>query len=553
MDTSKYEDVLEACALNSDLEILPSGDQTEIGENGVNLSGGQKQRVSLARAAYHGAEVVLLDDPLSAVDSHVGKHLFDKLIGNSGLLAGATRVLVTHNLSYLHRVDRILVMVDGLIVEQGTSAQLRANPDSAFQEFAAYISDVKDEHAEEEEIKEKTETRRSTDKEKGKLTSKETKSEGSVNWKHYRFYLRSMTVWKFVVVCVVFLVSEAFKVGGNLVLADWTENFSAASNWSYIGYYCLLAIACSAAGMSSQMGCQFRAAEASRKIHHSLLETTMHAPMMFFETTPTGRILNRFSSDLDMIDAKIPQQLKNFLSCLTMILGTFVVITGVTPYFLVPVLPIGVCYVFLQVYFTRTRRQVTRLQAIAKSPIFSHFSETINGAATIRAFNQQARFFQESESKVSRHLVCNYICDMTNRWLSTRVEILGNIIVFFAAIFAFYSRDTLTAGVIGLSISYAMQMIDGFGWTIRMAGELESDSVALERVREYEELPQEAAWHTPEAEVADSWPQQGAVSFSGYSTKYRPELDNVLADFNLEIAAGEKVGLYVTTLYCTVL
>ena len=153
------------------------------------------------------------------------------------------------------------------IVEQGSSQQLMDNPDSAFQEFASYISKMSAEEEVEEVEDTKEEKGKSSgekDREKGKLTSKETKSEGSVNWRHYRFYLRSMTVWKFVVVCVVFLVSEAFKVGGNLVLADWTENFSAASNWSYIGYYCLLAIACSAAGMSSQMGCQFRAAEASR-------------------------------------------------------------------------------------------------------------------------------------------------------------------------------------------------------------------------------------------------------------------------------------------------
>ena len=294
--------------------------------------------------------------------------------------------------------------------------------------------------------------------------------------------------------------------------------------------------------MISQMGCQFRAAEASRTIHHSLLEKTMHAPMSFFETTPTGRILNRFSSDLDIIDAKIPNQLRFFISCLTMILGTLVVVTGVTPYFLLPLLPVGVCYIFLQIYFTRTRRQVTRLQSIAKSPIFSHFSETINGVTTIRAYQQQGRFCQESEGKVARHLLCNYVSDMTNRWLSIRVEILGNFIVFFAAVFAFYSRDSLSAGVIGLSISYAMQMIDGFGWTIRMAGELESDSVAIERIREYEDLPQESDWDTPGGLEA-SWPQSGAIEFSEYSTKYRPELDNVLSNFNLKIKSGDKVGL----------
>merc|ERR1719219_2601544 len=225
-----------------------------------------------------------------------------------------------------------------------------------------------------------------------------------------------------------------------------------------------------------------------------------------------------------------------------MILGTLVVVTGVTPYFLLPLLPVSVCYIFLQIYFTRTRRQVTRLQSIAKSPIFSHFSETINGVTTIRAYRQQHRFCRESEEKVARHLLCNYVCDMTNRWLSIRVEILGNFIVFFAAVFAFYSRDSLSAGVIGLSISYAMQMIDGFGWTIRMAGELESDSVALERVREYEELPQEAAWESNGGGRTD-WLTEGVIQFRGFSTRYRPDLDNVLTDFSLTVRSGQKVGI----------
>jgi len=541
LDIRRYQEVVSSCALTSDLEILPSGDQTEIGENGVNLSGGQKQRVSLARAAYHDADIVLLDDPLSAVDAHVGRYLFENLIGNTGLLKNKTRVLVTHNLSYLHKVDRIMVMIDGEIVEQGTFNELKNNENSAFQEFATYTHNVQGEEPEEEDIKEVNQLRKN-DKDKGKLTKKEIKAEGSVSWRHYSYFLKSMTIWKFVVICFLFLLAEVFKVSGNLVLAEWTENFDPYTNWNYIGYYCLLALLCTLAGMISQMGTQFRAAEASRKIHHSLLETTMHAPMIFFDTTPTGRVLNRFTSDIDMIDGKISMQLKNFLSCCTMILGTLVVVIGVTPYFLVPLVPITICYGFLQVYFTRTRRQVVRLQSISKSPIFSHFSETINGATTIRAFNQQERFFQESEDKVSQHLLCNYVCDMANRWLSIRVEVLGNTIVFFAAIFAFYSRDSLTAGVIGLSISYAMQMIDGFGWTIRMAGELESDSVAIERVREYDDLPQEASWET-EGTFDQAWPHKGNIVFNQYSTKYRPELDNVLTNFNLKIKSGDKVGL----------
>merc|ERR1719430_1738013 len=260
----------------------------------------------------------------------------------------------------------------------------------------------------------------------------------------------------FLIVIFFFLLSEGLKVGSNLVLAEWTENFDPNTNWNYIGYYSLLAFFTTLAGMMSQIGASFRSAAASDNLHKSLLDKTMHAPLFFFETTPIGRILNRFTSDINVIDAKIPTQLRSFLSCISMILGTFTVVTIVTPFFLIPLVPILIFYFFLQVYYTRTRRQVKRLESIAKSPIFSHFTETIQGAATIRAYRQQERFFRENEQRVATHLHCNYISDMTNRWLSIRVEFLGNFIVFFAATFAFYYRDHLSAGVIALSISYAM-------------------------------------------------------------------------------------------------
>ena len=468
--------------------------------------------------------------------------MFDRLIGPAGLLREKTRVLVTHNLAFLARVDRVLVLQEGRLVEQGTLQQLMARNSKSFREFAEFIQSVESGQEEVGEQKDKAEQRTKKDKEKGRLTSAETKAEGSVNWRHYAFYLRSMNLPLFVLVLCFFLATQAFKVGGNLILAEWTKNFSPDSSWSYIGLYSLLLVLGSLASMGSQAGCQLRAVEASRKIHHSLLEKTMHAPMSFFETTPTGRTLNRFSSDLNIIDGKIPRQLKNFLSCLSIILSTLVVVSTVTPYFLLALLPVGAVFLLLQVYYTRTRRQVVRLQAVAKSPLFSQFSETINGVTTIRAYSEQHRFCQEFEEKVGRHLLCNYVSDMTNRWLSIRVEILGNFIVFFAALFAFYSRDRLSAGVIGLSISYAMQMIDGFGWTIRMAGELESDSVALERVREYEELPQEAAWESPGGTRTD-WLTEGTIQFRGFSTRYRPDLDNVLTDFSLTVQSGQKVGI----------
>ena len=211
-NAAKYQQVVEACALLSDLEILPAGDQTEIGENGVNLSGGQKQRVGLARAAYQGADIILLDDPLSAVDAHVGKHLMDKLLGPEGLLKDKTRVLVTHNLGFLHKMDTILVMDGGVVQEQGSLDQLSANEGSSFSEFSSYIGkECVEEEAEITDDKKDGETK-AEKKENGKMMTTEKKAEGRVSVKHYKYYFQSMNTWMFVLVVMLFLGAEAFKV-----------------------------------------------------------------------------------------------------------------------------------------------------------------------------------------------------------------------------------------------------------------------------------------------------------------------------------------------------
>jgi len=277
-----------------------------------------------------------------------------------------------------------------------------------------------------------------------------------------------MNLYCCIIVLIFFLAGEALKVGSNLVLVDWTSQFDPTSNWSFIGFYTLTTCLCSLCGMVSQMGISFRSAAASKKIHTALMEKTMHAPLMFFETNPIGRILNRFTSDVDVLDVKIPLLMRQFLMCLCMILGAFGVVASVTPIFLAPLVPIITGFILLQIFFSRTRRQVKRLESIAKSPIFSHFTETISGVSSIRAFGQTERFCQESERRVANHLHCNYISEMSNRWLSIRVEFIGNIIVLLAAVFAFYSRDSLSAGLAALSVSYAMQTIDGLGWTIRL-------------------------------------------------------------------------------------
>ena len=341
LDPTFYTKVVDACALKSDLEILPNGDQTEIGENGVNLSGGQKQRVGLARAAYNNSDIVLMDDPLSAVDAHVAKHIFDKLIGPNGLLNQRTRILVTHNLGFLHKVDRILLFDDGHIVDDGTLEELQVRKSKVFEEMAEFVG-KNNEHEDEGRADEITEKKK--DRNDGKLIQKEKSEEGRVSVKHYWFYLKSMNIWLFMLALFYFATAEAFKVAGNLVLADWTDNFEPGNNLYYLGMYTLMAIICSITGMLSQVNTNNRCAAASVKLHESLLDKTMHAPLSFFESNPIGRILNRFTSDMDVVDMKIPNQLRQFLSCIFMILGTFFVVSSITPWFLLPLVPISLAF-----------------------------------------------------------------------------------------------------------------------------------------------------------------------------------------------------------------
>jgi len=530
----RYEKVVKVCALEPDISLLSYGDQTEIGENGVNLSGGQKQRISLARAAYSYSDIVLMDDPLSAVDAHVAKHIFEQLIGPSGFLKDRTRILVTHALGFLHDVSKILLFDEGQLIQSGTLQNLTIAKNEKFIELLQFIGqENKVTRKEEKNVPQKEEESKDVEKDSQNIICVEKAALGRVNSKHYVFYFKSMNAFCCIIVMILFLASEALKAVSNLVLAYWTSQFHPSTTWSFIGYYALSTCLCSFCGVMSQIGISLRSAAASKKIHNSLLEKIMHAPLIFFESNPVGRILNRFTSDVDILDVRIPILLRQFLMCLCMILGAFGVAASVTPIFLAPLVPIIIGFILLQIFFSKTRRQVKRLESIAKSPIFSHFTETISGVSSIRAFGQTERFCQESERRVANHLHCNYISEMSNRWLSIRVETIGNIIVLLAAVFAFYNRDSLSAGLAALSVSYAMQTIDGLGWTIRLvqfnflnfcfanlinfvysflscsafkmssfhlnhrvAGELEADSVALERIREYEALPQEREWKT---------------------------------------------------------
>uniref|UniRef100_A0A8C1P9D2 Uncharacterized protein n=1 Tax=Cyprinus carpio TaxID=7962 RepID=A0A8C1P9D2_CYPCA len=559
LDEERYRSVVDACALGPDLDLLPGRDQTEIGEKGINLSGGQKQRVSLARAVYSSADVYLLDDPLSAVDSHVGKHLFERVIGPKGLLKDKTRILVTHGISFLPYVDEIVVLVNGVVSEVGSYDGLRASK-GAFSEFLETYGKEESSNANANKglspiqhlhflmrhcLKHTKERKQLAPQPAAQQTKWKVNSTHHrlVKFSVYLQYLRSMG-WCFITWSFLFyFIQNVAFIGQNLWLSDWTEDSVEYFNTTYpnhirdmrIGVFGALGMA---QGFLVFLGTILLAdgsISASRTLHTSLLSNILKVPMVFFDTTPSGRIVNRFAKI-------IPMSFRTCILCLLGVLGTLFVICLATPIFTAVVVPMAVIYYFVQRFYVATSRQLRRLDSVSRSPIYSHFGETVSGISVIRAYGHQQRFLKQNEDTIDQNLKSVYPWIVSNRWLAMRLEFLGNLVVFFSALFAVISRDSLNSGLVGLSISYALNVTQTLNWLVRMTSELETNIVAVERVREYAEIKNEAPWITSNR-PPDDWPTAGNIHFENYKVRYRPELELILHGITCDIQSTEKIGI----------
>ncbi|XP_062436537.1 ATP-binding cassette sub-family C member 2 [Rhea pennata] len=602
LDEARYQQVLEACALLPDLELLPAGDQTEIGEKGINLSGGQKQRVSLARAVYSNADIYLLDDPLSAVDAHVGKYLFEHVLGPKGLLQKKTRILVTHSISFLPQVDNIVVLVAGAVSEHGSYSNLLENR-GAFSQFlnsygvqeenapdenVAAVALVEDEEQVDEDtepcveegpddvvtmtVKREASIRRrefsrslstkstksfqearkeAPKKLKGQqLIEKEAVETGKVKFSMYLRYLRAVG-WMFsFFVAMAYFGEYVAYVGTNLWLSAWTDDAQLYLNKTYppgqrdlrIGVFGALGVVQAVFLFIATILCAHGAVQASRVTHEQLLSNILHVPMSFFDTTPTGRIVNRFAKDIFTVDETIPMSFRSWLSCLMAIISTLVMISLATPFFALIIIPLGIFYYFVLRFYVSTSRQLRRLDSVTRSPIYSHFGETVSGLSVIRAYGHQERFLQQNESTVDTNQKSVYSWIVSNRWLAIRLEFVGSLVVFFSALLAVISKGTLEGGIVGLSISSALNVTQTLNWLVRMSSELETNIVAVERIHEYTKVKNEAPWVT-EKRPPHGWPSKGEIQFIDYKVRYRPELELVLQGITCDIGSTEKVGV----------
>ncbi|KAG1691087.1 Multidrug resistance-associated protein 1 [Nymphon striatum] len=498
----KYQKIIDACGLRSDLKILPNGDKTEIGEKGINLSGGQKQRISLARAVYSEADIVLLDDPLSAVDSHVGKHIFDNVIGPDGMLNKTTRVMVTHGLSYLPQCDNIIVMKDGRISEVGSYNDL-VSRNGAFAEFLIQymnetgentdiskvdvdkiilnednLEDIKRKLSQNEgdltkslsQIERFTSTL-SLDRQcsvettgkgrTGQLIDVEEVDTGGVSWSVYKAYAKTIGFTLSSVFVLAVLFAETSFAGSNLWLSEWSTDplpingtIDAQLRDLRLGVYAALGFSEAMFVFIGGMGFAYGTVKAGEILHENMLQNIMRSPMSFFDTTPMGRIINRFSKDISVIDVNILWNISDMFQ-------------------------------------TASSRQLKRLESKTRSPIYVHFSESLTGASSIRAYKIEKEFSAESDERVDLNLECYLPAIQTNRWLSLRIELLGNLIILFSALFAVLSKGTINAGAVGLSVSYAMSVTAELNWMVRMSSELETNMVSAERILEYSVIEEE--------------------------------------------------------------
>nr|XP_054751164.1 ATP-binding cassette sub-family C member 9-like [Lytechinus pictus]XP_054751165.1 ATP-binding cassette sub-family C member 9-like [Lytechinus pictus] len=566
-DNRRYRKVLKSCALEPDIEILPGGDQTEIGEKGINLSGGQKQRVSVGRAMYSNRDIIILDDPLSALDVHVGKTLFEEGITNLLIKNNQTVILVTHQLQYLQEADKILVMQDGRIKHQGTMEEIaEADPTlyNSWKEAINYVSEVEadpsgnesESETERKKLKRQIsrqmtveeEEKKKAGSEEGKLIEKEEMERGSVSYRVYLYYLGAITYPVVLIVTFFILSQSGIRIGTNFWLSKWSEsnldpNATNDDLTYWIGGYAGLSFGTIAAQLIASALLVFSSLIAAKSLHLAMLHTIIRVPMRFFDTTPIGRIINRFSNDTQIVDMKLINTLNGLLGSMMNCLSAIVVNAVVTPIFLAIVFPVAVAYIFLQKYFITTSRELQRLDSVSKSPVFAYFSETLGGLATIRAYNSQKTFYRTIMERINVNNTAYLYLQTANRWLAARLDFIGALVVLLAGLTTTISAVVfggVPASEVGLAISYALQVSGYLNWVVRSAADTEMQMNAVERVKYYSSLKRE---QYEGLEPPLNWPHRGQISIDNVSVRYAADLDPVLQEVSVNIQAGEKVGI----------
>ncbi|XP_058898289.1 ATP-binding cassette sub-family C member 4 isoform X3 [Kogia breviceps] len=574
-EKERYEKVIKACALKKDLEVLEDGDLTVIGDRGATLSGGQKARVNLARAVYQDADIYLLDDPLSAVDAEVSRHLFELCICQA--LYQKITILVTHQLQYLKAASQILILKDGEMVQKGTYTEFlksgidfgsilkKENEETepsavpgtpALRNRTFSESSVWSQQSSRPSLKDAAPEDQDTANMQVTL-SEESRLEGNVGFKAYKHYFTASAHW--LIIMFLFPLNIAAQVA--YVLQDWWlsywANEQSAVNvtvngqgnvtekldlYWYLGIYSGLTVSAVLFGLARSLLVFYVLVSSSQTLHNQMFESILRAPVLFFDRNPVGRILNRFSKDIGHMDDLLPLTFLDFIQTFLQVIGVVGVAVSVIPWIAIPLVPLGIIFFVLRRYFLQTSRDVKRLESTTRSPVFSHLSSSLQGLWTIRAYKAEERFQELFDAHQDLHSEAWFLFLTTSRWFAVRLDAICAIFVIVVAFGSLILAKTLDAGQVGLALSYALTLMGMFQWCVRQSAEVENMMISVERVIEYTDLEKEASWEY-QKRPPPSWPQEGVILFDNVSFSYSLDGPLVLKHLTALIKSREKVGI----------
>ncbi|XP_029901963.1 ATP-binding cassette sub-family C member 9 [Myripristis murdjan] len=586
----RYKAVIEACSLQPDIDLLPFGDQTEIGERGINLSGGQRQRICVARALYQNTNIVFLDDPFSALDIHLSDHLMQEGILKFLQDDKRTVVLVTHKLQYLIHADWIIAMKDGSVLREGTLKDIQTHDVELYDHWKTLMNRQDHELEKDTELDSQTTLERKTlrrafysrdaknqiddedeeeeeEEEDDDNFSTTTNRRSKIPWKVCWRYLSSGGFFMVFLMVSSKLLKHSVMVAIDYWLAIWTSSKSVEMGESNVTmwtsgtnstssdaeqdkYYLPVFVILCGAGITlcliTSLTVEFLGLSAATSLHHNLLNKIIHAPIRFFDITPLGQILNRFSADTNIIDQHIPPTLESLTRSTLLCLSAIGVISCITPIFLVALVPLAVAFYFIQKYFRVASKDLQDLDDSTQLPLLCHFSETAEGLTTIRAFRHEARFKQRMLELTDTNNTAYLFLSAANRWLEVRTDYLGAVIVLSAAVASIcsFSYGLPAGGLVGLGLTYALTVTNYLNWVVRNLADLEVQMAAVKKVNSFLSTESENYEGSMDAsQVPEDWPQHGEIKIQDLCVRYDPMLKPVLKHVNAYIDPGQKVGI----------
>lgn len=541
------------CCLQQDFDALPKGDQTETGEQGVALSGGQKQRINIARAIYFDTDVILLDDPLSAVDAHVGRHIFDHAI--LGLLKDKCRLLTTNQPWVLPSCDRIIWMDGGEIRATGTFTELMSQDENfrLMMEATGVEGEIKyvdKNHGQPTELPpiEKGDPVSRTDSQirdnpDVTLIQEEKRDEHPIPLSLYAAFLRaSGTILNGPLIILFLILFQGVSIATTLWLSFWTSDHFGYSTGTYIGGYIALAVAEAIFTFIFSTFVSLCATNASKTMLRDAVTRVIHAPMHFFDSTPVGRITSRFSTDVDILDNFLPESLRLLLSEAAVIVSVFALIVAYYYYFVFALIPLSLLYIVAAGYYRASARYLRRHQSVLRSAMHSKFSEGLTGVSTIKAYGLTARFIHELYVSIDRMNAASFLTVGIQWWVSLCLDMIGSLLILIVGLLVVTSRLHVNPATIGLVLSYMISAVQNLQFTVRRIAEVENGMNAAERLHYFvKEIDQETT--DSRVEISYSWPERGEIIFHQAEMRYRADLPLILHNISLRINAGEQFGI----------